>query len=74
MGAGEIIGILDKRVAEAGNRKRQTVLLSATLHSRLSTLASLSLKDFDPIGFRVQVHLAAQPLFTLSCFGSLPLL
>ena len=56
MGAGEIIGILDKRVAEAGNRKRQTVLLSATLHSRLSTLASLSLKDFDPIGFRVQVH------------------
>ena len=56
MGAGEIISILDKRVQEAGNRKRQTVLLSATLHSRLSTLASLSLKEFDPIGFRVQVH------------------
>ncbi|CAL5219539.1 g1390 [Coccomyxa viridis] len=51
---GEIISMLDKRVAEAGNRKRQTVLLSATLHSRLSTLASLSLKEFDPIGFRVQ--------------------
>ena len=54
MCAGEIISILDKRVQEAGNRKRQTVLLSATLHSRLSTLASLSLKEFDPIGFRVQ--------------------
>ena len=54
---GEIIDILDKRVAEAGNRKRQTVLLSATLHSRLSTLASLSLQDFDPIGFRVQASL-----------------
>ena len=54
--AGEIISILDKRVEEAGNRKRQTVLLSATLHSRLSTLASLSLRDFDSIGFRVQVQ------------------
>ena len=55
MHAGEIISILDRRVEEAGNRKRQTVLLSATLHSRLSTLASLSLKDFDSIGFHVQV-------------------
>ena len=55
MHAGEIISILDRRVEEAGNRKRQTVLLSATLHSRLSTLASLSLKDFDSIGFQVQV-------------------
>ena len=54
--AGEIISILDKRVEEAGNRKRQTVLLSATLHSRLSTLASLSLRDFDSIGFKVQVQ------------------
>ncbi len=54
--AGEIISILDKRIEEADNRKRQTVLLSATLHSRLSTLASLSLKEFDSVGFRVLVR------------------
>ena len=65
MSAGEIISILDKRVEEAGNRKRQTVLLSATLHSRLSTLASLSLKEFDPIGFKVKVH-QPQLLFSVS--------
>ena len=28
------------------------MLLSATLHSRLSTLASLSLKEFDSVGFQ----------------------
>lgn len=54
--AGEIIGILDKRIAEAGNRRRQTVLLSATLHDKLESLATLSLQDPAAIGFGIQAR------------------
>ncbi len=54
-GAGDILAITDKRTAEAGNRRRQTVLLSATLHSKLDSLASLSLQNPAAIGFQVQV-------------------
>ncbi|EIE24630.1 DEAD-domain-containing protein [Coccomyxa subellipsoidea C-169] len=53
-GAGDILAITDKRTAEAGNRRRQTVLLSATLHSKLDSLASLSLQNPAAIGFQVQ--------------------
>lgn len=52
---GEILAITDKRTAEAGNRRRQTVLLSATLHSNLDSLASLSLQDPSAVGFQVEV-------------------
>ncbi|BDA42696.1 DEAD-box ATP-dependent RNA helicase 17 [Coccomyxa sp. Obi] len=51
---GEILAITDRRTSEAGNRRRQTVLLSATLHSKLDSLASLSLQNPAAIGFQVQ--------------------
>jgi superfamily II DNA/RNA helicase len=50
------VALLDARIAQAGGRQRQTVLLSATLHSRLDALASLSLRDPLPIGLKTQVR------------------
>ena len=44
--------LLDERTAEADYaQRRTTALLSATLHARLGSLASLSLKDPAAIGF-----------------------
>ena len=51
-GAGDIISILDQRTAAAGNRRRQTVLLSATLHSNLGALATLSLTQPVSVGIK----------------------
>jgi hypothetical protein len=53
--SGDIISMVDERTAGAGSRRRQTVLLSATLHDKLDTLASLSLQDPAAIGFEVKV-------------------
>ena len=51
-GAGDIISILDQRTEAAGNRRRQTVLLSATLHSNLGALATLSLTQPVSVGIK----------------------
>lgn len=50
--AGDIISILDQRTEAAGNRCRQTVLLSATLHSNLGALATLSLTQPVSVGIK----------------------
>lgn len=50
--AGDIITILDKRTELSRNRRRQTVLLSATLHANLGKLATLSLTDPVSVGIR----------------------
>ncbi|GAB4822270.1 hypothetical protein N2152v2_009316 [Parachlorella kessleri] len=49
----EIVGLLDERCKAADySQRRQTALLSATLHSNLGSLASLSLReDAAAIGF-----------------------
>ncbi|PRW60362.1 DEAD-box ATP-dependent RNA helicase 17 [Chlorella sorokiniana] len=48
----EVCALLDARSTEADYaQRRTTALLSATLHSRLGSLASLSLKDPAAIGF-----------------------
>ncbi len=50
--AAQVCTLLDARSAEADYaQRRTTALLSATLHSRLGSLASLSLKDPAAIGF-----------------------
>lgn len=51
-GAGDIISVLDQRTQAAGNRRRQTVLLSATLHANLGTLATLSLTQPVSVGIQ----------------------
>lgn len=50
--AGDIISILDKRTEMSRNRRRQTVLLSATLHANLGKLATLSLTHPVSVGIR----------------------
>ena len=52
VGAGDIIAILDKRTEMSRNRRRQTVLLSATLHANLGKLATLSLTNPVSVGIR----------------------
>ncbi|KAL3160790.1 hypothetical protein ABBQ38_009201 [Trebouxia sp. C0009 RCD-2024] len=52
---GEIIAILDKRTELSRNRRRQTVLLSATLHANLGKLATLSLTNPVSVGIRAEV-------------------
>ena len=48
--------ILDERAAAAGTRRRQTALLSATLPAGLEGLASLTLQDPVPIGFKTRLE------------------
>ena len=68
MGAAEIVHILDERMAAPGERRRQTVLLSATLHSKLDSLASLSLRDPAAVGLRVQAsHTPLASVFLRVC-------
>lgn len=51
----QICTVLDQRTAEDDYaHRRTTALLSATLHSNLGSLASLSLKDPAAIGFTLQ--------------------
>ncbi|KAL0041444.1 hypothetical protein WJX79_003656 [Trebouxia sp. C0005] len=52
---GDIIAILDKRTDMSRNRRRQTVLLSATLHANLGKLATLSLTNPVSVGIRAEV-------------------
>lgn len=52
VGTGDIIAILDKRTELSRNRRRQTVLLSATLHNNLGSLATLSLTNPVSVGIR----------------------
>lgn len=51
----EIVGILDKRLEEARTGPRQTALFSATMHSNLGKLATLSLRNPVAVGFRAKV-------------------
>ena len=48
--------MLDERSAAAGTRRRQTVLLSATLVAGLEGLATLTLHDPVPVGFQTRVE------------------
>jgi superfamily II DNA/RNA helicase len=48
----EIVGILDKRLEDARTGPRQTALFSATMHSNLGKLATLSLRNPVAVGFR----------------------
>lgn len=48
--------MLDERAAAAGTRRRQTALLSATLPAGLEGLASLTLQDPVPVGFRTRLE------------------
>ena len=48
----EILSIIDKRLEQARTGPRQTVLMSATMHSNLTRLATLSLQQPVKIGFR----------------------
>ena len=46
LAAAEIVGLLDEHCQAADySQRRQTALLSATLHSNLGSLASLSLRE-----------------------------
>ncbi|KAK9817068.1 hypothetical protein WJX72_009018 [[Myrmecia] bisecta] len=51
----EMVDILDRRTGEAGTRRRQTALFSATLHSNLGQLATLSLHNPASVGFSAQL-------------------
>ena len=48
--------MLDERSVAAGTRRRQTVLLSATLVAGLEGLATLTLHDPVPVGFQTRVE------------------
>ncbi len=54
--AGEAVRMLDERSVAAGTRRRQTVLLSATLVAGLEGLATLTLHDPVPVGFQTRVE------------------
>jgi hypothetical protein len=63
----DIISILDERLENARTGPRQTVLVSATMHSNLTQLAALSLQQPIMIGFRyIYIHADLRQLFTLS--------
>lgn len=51
---GEIVSLVDSR-RSAPSAPRQTVLLSATLHSKLGALAQLSLRNPVSVGFKCEL-------------------
>ena len=50
--AAAITGLLDQSIQRAGNRPRQTVLLSATLPAGLGDMASINLQNAVSVGFQ----------------------
>ena len=50
--AAAITGMLDQSIQRAGNRPRQTVLLSATLPAGLGDMASINLQNAVSVGFQ----------------------